>query len=74
MATQYSLRMSIPFGTYKGVLMEDVIHDDPEYILWAMKNIEGFDVHYTVLEAVEARLNELKGNTVEETGDDECPF
>lgn len=30
----------ITFGKYKGDTWEEVIHDDPNYVLWILANVE----------------------------------
>ncbi len=32
------------FGKYKGQKLERVIEDDPKYVLWAVQNIDWFDI------------------------------
>lgn len=32
----------LKFGKYRGRLVWEVIRDDPAYILWLLRNLEGF--------------------------------
>lgn len=33
----------LTFGKHKGLTIEDVFNEDPQWLEWAMENVEGFD-------------------------------
>ena len=61
-----SRRMMIPFGTYKGCLVEDVLADDPGWLLWAADNLNGWTLEQSLREEAE----DGKANTAWEPRDD----
>jgi uncharacterized protein (DUF3820 family) len=40
----YDLDTPLAFGKYKGRTVEDVLQCDPAYLLWAMENVDQFEV------------------------------
>ncbi len=40
----YDLDTPLAFGKYKGQPVEDVLNDDPGYLLWLLENVESFTV------------------------------
>ncbi|HEX4112735.1 MAG TPA: hypothetical protein VH020_09390 [Stellaceae bacterium] len=48
----YDLDTVLDFGRYKGRTVEDVLADDPRYLLWAMENVERFEVDKAVQDAI----------------------
>lgn len=40
----YDLDSKLDFGKHRGRKVEDVLEDDPGYLLWAMENVERFEV------------------------------
>lgn len=40
----YDLDTPLGFGKYKGQPVEDVLADDPSYLLWCLENVESFSV------------------------------
>ena len=43
-AMMYDLDTPLDFGKYRGRVVEDVLVEDPAYLLWAMENVERFNV------------------------------
>jgi|3_EtaG_2_1085321.scaffolds.fasta_scaffold399843_2 uncharacterized protein (DUF3820 family) len=37
-----TLREEMAFGKHQGVMLEDVIEEDPDYVEWCIKNIDWF--------------------------------
>lgn len=46
----YGLLDDMPFGKYKGTELRQVIEDDPDYISWALSNVEWFALSTTAEE------------------------
>ena len=46
----YGLKDTFTFGKYRGETVENVIRGDPEYCIWALKTVDGFDLHPEALE------------------------
>jgi len=46
--TLFTLNKALTFGKYKGKTVEEVITLDPDYLLWARKNIEWFEIELEV--------------------------
>jgi hypothetical protein len=55
----YDLDTPIRFGRHRGRLVEEVLEDDPGYLLWCMENVESFDVdqalHDEIVRAARSR-------------------
>jgi hypothetical protein len=49
----YDLDTPLGFGKYKGRTVEDVLEEDPHYLLWALENVEQFDADKAVQDAIE---------------------
>lgn len=49
----YTIRSILDFGKYKGNTVEDILHYDPGYILWAIDNIEWFRASLNVTKQAE---------------------
>jgi hypothetical protein len=45
--------MTIPFGTYKGCLVEDILADDPGWLLWAANKLDGWTLEQSLREEAE---------------------
>jgi hypothetical protein len=41
---EFSLSDKLTFGKYKGYTIEDVLEDDPNYLEWAIDEIEWFEL------------------------------
>ena len=50
--TTYDLDTPLAFGKYKGRTVEDVLEEDPAYLLWAAENVESFDVDAALQDAI----------------------
>ncbi len=48
----------LPFGKYKGTSVGDVLELNPGYLLWAVENIEWFDLHADILEEAEEVMDD----------------
>ena len=46
----------MPFGRHKGKLIGTVIKEDPEYISWAVNNVDGFVLDDQAVEYLEENL------------------
>lgn len=42
----------ISFGKYKGQTVQEVMNDDPDYLIWAYENIVEFDLDAQVLDEI----------------------
>lgn len=51
--TIFNKDMKLTFGKYKGVTVEQLVKDNPEYLLWCHDNIEWFELPDKVLFEVE---------------------
>lgn len=40
----YDLDTALDFGKHRGRTVEDLLGDDPRYLLWALENVERFEV------------------------------
>lgn len=40
------------FGQFKGMTVEEVMQENPKYLLWALDNVKGFDLEVDVFEEV----------------------
>lgn len=49
---KYGLNDEFTFGKYKNWSIEDVIAEDPEYVVWAVRNIAWFDIDSDAVTAV----------------------
>lgn len=56
---RYDLDTILDFGKHRGKTVEDVLADDPGWLLWALENAERFEVdvlvHDTIVMASRAR-------------------
>lgn len=43
------------FGKYRGWTIAEVLAEQPDYLVWAQDNIDGFDIHSSILDEVEDR-------------------
>jgi hypothetical protein len=41
------------FGQYQNQTISLILQEDPGYLVWAAANVEGFDLHYSLLEMAE---------------------
>lgn len=48
----YDLDTVLDFGKHKGLTVEDVLNDDPRYLLWALENVERFEVDNALHDAI----------------------
>lgn len=44
------------FGKHKGRMVEDVLDEDPAWLLWAAENVSGFELDTAVMDAVMRQL------------------
>jgi hypothetical protein len=51
-----SLKMRVPFGNYKGNLVEDVLHDDPGWLIWVHNKVDGWIIEPSLLQRAEDAL------------------
>ena len=49
----YDLDTPLGFGKYKGQPVEDVLTEDPSYLLWAMENVASFEVDKALQDEIE---------------------
>jgi uncharacterized protein (DUF3820 family) len=49
----YDLDTPLAFGKYRGRTVEDVLAEDPAYLLWAMETVEQFEVDKALQDAIE---------------------
>jgi len=49
----YDLDTPLGFGKYKGRAVEDVLSDDPAYLLWLLENVEQFTVDKALQDDIE---------------------
>lgn len=63
-ASVFRKHYTLTFGKYKGKKIEDVIEEDPKYLLWAHENIEWFQLSDEALEDV---LLLTTGRTIRKT-------
>lgn len=52
MPRSYDLDSALDFGKYKGRTVEDVLDEDPAYLLWALENVERFETDKAVQDAI----------------------
>ena len=58
MTTLFTLKSVINFGTtFNGCTVEDILHDQPEYLKWCYENIHWFDMDLELTEALSEALN-----------------
>ncbi len=57
------------FGRYKGMRVQDVLEEDPDYILWVGKSIDYFPLETAVLMAAQMDT-ELREDYLDEYLDD----
>jgi uncharacterized protein (DUF3820 family) len=57
---KYDLDDTIPFGKYSGRLVEDVLTEDPQYLLWLLENTDRFQCDKVVLDAI---MNAARGRS-----------
>lgn len=48
----YDLDDVMDFGKYKGKSVEDVLEEDPSYLLWLLENSERFEVDDALQDAI----------------------
>lgn len=59
----YDLDTPLGFGKYKGRTVEDVLDEDPHYLLWALENVEQFDADKAVQDAIERAARTRRGDS-----------
>ena len=52
-ATPATLSTVLTFGQYKGETIQDVMKHDASYLIWAVENIDWFDIDVVVMEVIE---------------------
>ncbi len=55
--TIYSLKAPLNFGKYKGDTVQEIINNDPDYLAWAIDEIEGFELDEEAELKMEYSLN-----------------
>lgn len=48
----YDLDTLLDFGKHRGRPVEDVLEDDPSYLLWALENVHRFEVDKALQDAI----------------------
>lgn len=48
----YDLDDVLNFGKYKGSTVDSVLEEDPKYLLWALENVERFEVDKALQDAI----------------------
>jgi hypothetical protein len=61
MALKYSLEQIFLFGKFKGETLKTAIEKDCEWVIWAIKNIQWFDISKEAEEYLEEAFFNLKG-------------
>lgn len=46
----------MPFGRFKGISIDDLIHAKPDYLKWLHDNSETFELHADLLDEVEEAM------------------
>jgi hypothetical protein len=44
------------FGKHQGRTIEDVLDDDPRYLMWACENVDGFELDTAVMHELERNV------------------
>jgi hypothetical protein len=57
-----NLESNLPFGKYKGDLLEDVIMEDPGYVEWLIENTD-VTLDPKAMELLDASLDNIEPNT-----------
>lgn len=50
--TMYDLDTPLAFGKYRGRTVEDVLEEDAGYLMWALENVEQFEVDPALQDAI----------------------
>lgn len=58
----YTVESIFQFGKYKGKTVEEVTNENPEYLLWCVKNIEWFDLDDETRKCAQKKINCLREN------------
>lgn len=58
---KYDLDIAMQFGKHKGRSVEDVLADDPQYLLWALENVDSFEVDAALQDAIERAARSPRG-------------
>lgn len=56
----YGLYNMIDFGKHEGRHIRQIIQDDPDYLVWCLENVSGFELTDEADEVLEDRLEGLK--------------
>lgn len=51
----YDLDDCLPFGKHQGRLIEDVLDEDPNYLLWCLENVDDFEVDKALQDEITRR-------------------
>ena len=62
-ATPATLSTVLTFGQYKGETVQDVMKHDASYLIWAVENIDWFDIDVVVMEQIEDLAYEQIGTS-----------
>lgn len=55
----YGLNDRLTFGKHKDKLVKMIIRNDPEYILWCLENIDGFELDVDAEDALEWAMKDI---------------
>jgi hypothetical protein len=55
----FRLKDELPFGQYKEDTIEEVIEKDPDYIIWAINNVEDFELDEEATRALREVMDEV---------------
>ncbi len=64
-----SLKDVLDFGKYNEHTVEQVIFYDPKYLLWALKDIDGFSLSEEILNSIKLRIKKSSDFYYEEEED-----
>lgn len=56
----YDLDTPLGFGKYRGYPVEEVLESDPSYLMWALENVESFEVDKALQDAIERAARTAK--------------
>lgn len=56
----YQLTTKLSFGKYQGKTLHRVIKQDPDYVLWALDNVDSFDIDEEATEVLNMELDDIE--------------
>ncbi len=48
----YDLDSKLPFKKYPGRTVEEILEEDPRYLLWLLENVDSFEVDKALQDAI----------------------